>query len=308
MGRANWRNDLVKCAEYFERAVQKDQDFALAYSALADVYVSLAWERGGNPVTREFMERGRRAAMRALELDSNLAEARGALGTIQFFYEYNPPAAEKSFLQALQSDPSHGKARMWFAYALVMQGRSEEAISQALQAKALDPLSYVATTHLAVVYYFSRHYDEALKLVRGTLEVANTAPAHGLAGMIFAARRMYAEAIDEYDAGLGLVPTHSYIKGMLGHSLALSGRKEEARRLLNDASLSFEEGGLSDLKLSYIYLALGDRDRALEHLERDFEQRDPELPFINVDPVFDPVRSEPRFVALLRKIGLARLP
>ncbi len=308
MGRANWRNDLLKCAEYFEKAVQNDDRFALAYAALADVYVSLAWERGGNPVTRDFMTRGRRAAARALELDGTLAEAYGALGTIQFFYEYDPAAAEKSFLRALESDPSHGKARMWFAYALVMQGRTDEAISQARQAKALDPLSYVATTHLAVVYYFARHYEEALKLVRETLEVADTAPAHGLAGMIFAARRMYPEAIAEYQAGLRLVPTHAYIKGMLGHSYALSGRTDEARRFLEDAGLKFEQGGLSDLKLSYICLALGERDQALAHLERDFDQRDPELPFINADPVFDPLRGDPRFVALLRKMGLARLP
>ena len=306
MGRTNWRNDLLKCAEYLERAVRKDERFALAYAALADVYVSLAWERGGNPVTRDFMTRGKRAAMRALELDGSLAEAYGALGAIQFFYEYDPAGAEKSFLRALESDPSQGKARMWFAYALVMQRRPDEAVAQALQAKALDPLSYVATTHLAVVYYFSRRYDEALKLVRETIELANTAPAHGLSGMIFAAQGKYAEAIAEYQAGLRAVPNHSYIKGMLGHSYALSGQPEEAKKLLRDANLPFEEGGLSDLKASYIYLALGDRDQAFQHLEQDFDQRDPELPYINADPVFDPVRDDPRFVALLIKMGLSR--
>jgi TolB-like protein/Flp pilus assembly protein TadD len=306
MGVTNWRNDLLKCAEYLEQATQKDPNFALAYAALADVYVSLAWERGGNQITRDFMSRGKRAATKALELDNTLAEAYGAMGALQFFYEYNPAAAEKSFRRALESDPSHGKARMWFAYALVMQRRNAEAISQALQAKALDPLSYVATTHLAVVYYFSRHYDEALNLVKDTIELANTAPAHGLSGMIFAAQARYADAIAEYQAGLKVVPNHSYIKGMLGHSLGLSGRSDEARKFLADANLPFEQGGLSNLKLSYIYLALGDRDRAFKHLEQDFEQRDPELPYANADPVFDPVRNDPRFIALMRKIGVAR--
>jgi serine/threonine-protein kinase len=305
MGRTHWRQDLLKSAELYERALHRDERFALAHSALADVYVSLAWERGGGPTTREFMMRARRSALRALELDDTLTEAHGALGTIQFFYDFDPAAAEKSYRRALETDPNHGKARMWYAYALVMQRRFEEARFQARQARELDPLSYVSTTHLAVVNYFSRNYDEAMRLVDETLEIADIAPAHGLRGMILETQGKYAEAISEYKAGLRLVPAHSYIKGMLGHALAMSGNADEARALLKEAALEFEKGGLSDLKAAYIYVALGDRDRAFWHLERDLELRDPELPYINVDPVFDPVRNDPRFIALLRKIGLA---
>lgn len=306
MGKTGWRRDLATSAEFFERAVEKDPKFAQAYAALADVYVHLAWERGGGPVTRDYMTRGRKAALRALELQSNLADAYGALGTVQFFYDYDAAAAEKSFQRALQLDPSSGKARMWYAMALVMQGRSSEAIAQATEAKELDPLSYVSTTHLAVVHYFSRNNDEAMRLVRETLSFADIAPAHGLLGMAYEVQHNYDAAIGEYQAGLRLVPKHAYIKGMLGHAYALSGRREEALRLLKDAKLSFEEGGLSDLKVSYIYVGLGDYDEALRHLERDLEQRDPELPYINRDPVFDPVRQDPRFVAILRAMGLAK--
>ena len=306
MGKTNWRNDLLNSADCFERAVQKDDQFALAYATLADIYVSLAWERGGGPITQGFMTRGRRAATRALELDATLSEAYSALGTIQFFYDNDPVTAEKSFHNALQSDPNNGKVRMWFAYALVMQRRFDEAISQARQAKELDPLSYVSTTHLAVVHYFARNYDEAMRLARETLEVADTAPAHGLRGMILEAQHKYSEAIAEYEAGLRLVPTHSYIKGMLGHAYAMSGQADKATKLLEDARLEFEQGGLSDLKVAYIYVALGDRNRAFHHLERDYEQRDPELPYINADPVFDPVRDDPRFAAILRKLGLTQ--
>ncbi len=307
MGTTNWRTDLLKCADHYEQAVKIDERFAVAYAALADVYVSLAWERGGGPVTTDFMTRGKRAAMRALQLDNTLAEAHGALGAVQFFYEYDPASAEKSFQRALQSDPNYGRARMWYAYALVMQRRFDEAIFQARQAKELDPLSYVATTHLAVVNYFSHRYDEAMKLVHDTLEVVNTAPAHGLRGMILETQGKYAEAIAEYRAGLSLVQTHSYIKGMLGHAYGMSGRADEAKQLLKDANLEFEQGGLSDLKVAYIYLALGNRELAFQHLEREYEQRDPELPYINVDPVFDPIRTEPRFVAILAKMGLSQV-
>jgi TolB-like protein/Flp pilus assembly protein TadD len=306
MGKTGWRKDLATSAEYLEQAAQRDPGFAIAYAALADVYVSLGWERGGGTGTRDYMTRGRRAAMRALELDSTLAEAHGALGTVQFFYDYDGKAAEESFQRALELDPSNGKARMWYAYALVMQRRSADALAQARQAKELDPLSYVATTHLAVVHYFSRQNDETIRLVRETLQVADIAPAHGLLGMAYEVQQNYDAAIAEYQAGLRLVPTHSYIRGMLGHAYAKSGRIKEATALLQSANASFEQGGLSDLKAAYIYMGLGDQDRVFQLLERDYEQRDPELPYINVDPVFDPVRNHPRFVALVRKMRLSQ--
>ncbi len=306
MGKTGWRKDLAISAEYFERAVEKDPKFAKAYAALADVYVNLAWERGGGPVTQNLMERSRKAANRALELQNNLAEAYGAMGTIQFFYDYDEASAEKSFQRALQLDPSNGKARMWYAMALVMQGRSKEAIAQAVEAKELDPISYVSTTHLGVVNYFSRNNDEAIRLVRETLSFADIAPAHGLLGMAYEVQHNYEAAILEYQAGLRLVPKHPYIKGMLGHAYAMSGHREEAIRLLQDANLPYEQGGLSDLKVSYIYIGLGAYDQTFRHLEHDLEQRDPELPYINVDPVFDPIRSDPRFVAILRAMGLGK--
>ena len=305
MGKTGWRKDLATSADYLEQAVQKDPGFALAYAALADVYVSLGWERGGGSTTSDYMTRGRRAAMRAVELDNTLAEAYGALGTVQFFYDYDRQAAEQSFQRALQLDPSNGKARMWYAMALVMQRRTAEALAQARQGSELDPLSYVATTHLAVVHYFGRQNDEAIRLVRDLLKVADTAPAHGLLGMAYEVQQNYDAAIAEYQAGLRLVPAHSYIRGMLGHAYAKSGRAKEARALLQQfTNVDFEQGGLSDLKTSYIYMGLGEQDRVFELLEKDYEERDPELPYINADPVFDPVRTHPRFVALVRKMGL----
>ena len=306
MGKTGWRKDLATSAEYFEQAVQRDPQFALAYAGLADVYVNLGWERGGGPVTHDFMTRGRRAAVRALELDGSLGLAHAALGTVQFFFDYEPMGAERSFQRGIQMDPSNARTRMWYALALVMQRRFAEAQEQVLQGQQLDPLSYMATTHVAVVSYFSGHNDEAIAVVKDLLKLADTAPAHGLLGMAYEVQRNYPAAINEYHAGLRLVPNHCYIKGMLGHAYALSGRKEEAIRLLKDANLSFEEGGLSDLKQAYIYMGLGDTDNVFLHLQRDYQSRDSELPYINADPVFDPVRSDPRFVSLLQKMGLSK--
>jgi serine/threonine-protein kinase len=306
IGKTGWKNDLATSADYYEQATRRDPGFALAYAALADVCVTLGWERGGGELTRSFMTRGRQAAERALQLDGSLAEAYAALGAVQFFYDYDREAAERSFLRALQLEPSNGKARMWYAMALVMQRRSDEAIAQARQARELDPLSYVATTHLAVVTYLSRHNDEALTLARETLQVADIAPAHAVLGMAYEVQQDYASAIAEYRAGLRLVPNHPYIKGMLGHAYAMSGRTKDALALLKDTNLDVEHGGLSDLRVAYIYLGLGDRDRVFQLLEHDYEQHDPELPSLNADPVFDPIRNDPRFLALLQKMHLAQ--
>ncbi|HWR16812.1 MAG TPA: tetratricopeptide repeat protein [Terriglobales bacterium] len=306
MGKTGWRDNLARSAEYLEAAVQADNRFAAAYAGLADVYVSLAWERGGGPVTQDLMTRGRRAAERALALDDTLAEAYGALGRIQFFFDYDPAAAEKSFVRALSLDSSSGGVRMWYAYALAMQRRPDEAITQAKQARELDPLSFIATTHLAVVYYFSRHNDDALKLVDETMGFSNIAPVHGLRGMILETQGKYDQAIREYKTGLQMAPKHPYIKGMLGHAYAMSGHPDEATLLLNDADKPFEQGGLSDLKQAYILLALGQTDEALRHLEQDFNLHDPELPYANADPVFDPVRNHPRFQTLMAKMHLAK--
>ncbi|MGC2196855.1 MAG: tetratricopeptide repeat protein [Terriglobales bacterium] len=305
MGKTGWRKDLTTSAKVLEQAVKLDPEFGVAYAALADVYVSQAWERGGGPVTRDFMTRGRLAALRALELDSTLAEAYGALGTVQFFYDYDSPAAEKSFQHALEFDPSNGKVRMWYAQALVTQGRNSEALTAARLASELDPLSYVATTHLAVVNFMAHRNDETIRLAREALQVSDSASAHGVLGMAYEVQQNFDAAIAEYQAGLHLVPNHSYLKGMLGHAYAKSGRTQEALALLKNAGTDFERGGLSPLRSAYIYMGLGDRERVFQLLEQGCEQRDPDLPYINGDPVFDPVRSDPHFIAILQKMHLS---
>ena len=306
MGKTGWRTDLKKSTDYLEQAVHRDQQFASAYSALSDVYISLGWERGGGQVTRERMTEARRASQRALQLDGSLAEAHAVLGMIQFFYDYDPASAEKEFQLALQMEPSNGMARMWYAQMLAVQRRWDEALTQGRRARELDPLSYMATTHLAVVTYMARRNEETMRLARETLAVADTAPAHGILGMAYEVNRDYPDAIAQYEAALRLVPNHAYIKAMLGHAYAMSGNAEEARLILKNANVSFEQGGLSDVRIAFIYMGLGDRENVFRHLERDYEERDPDLPYINADPVFDPVREDPRFVAILRAMGLAK--
>lgn len=300
------RENLNKGREYFEQAVQKDAQFAAAYSALADVDASLGYESNGGPVTSEFMSGSRHNAVRALELDDTLAEAYGALGAVQSFYDWDRTAAEKSFRRALELNPSDAKARLWYALALLPQRRFEEALAQAQQARELDPLSYTVSSQLGVAYYCSGHYDRAIQYAREMLSMdPNFVPAHALLGMSYEAQQKYSEAIAEYRAGLSLAPAHSFIMGRLGHAYAMAGQRDKASKLLNNMLARRDPSNFSDLHIAYIYVGLGDRERVFQQLERAYQRRDPDLPYMNSDPMLEPLRPDPRFTQMLKKVGLA---
>lgn len=300
------RGNLNKGRQYLELAVQKDTQFAAAYSALADVYASLGYESNGGPATSEYMSRSRSNAVRALELDDTLAEAYGALAAVQFFYDWDRAAAEKSFLRALELNPSDAKARLWYALALLPQRRFSEALSQAQQARTLDPLSYTVSSQLGVAYYCAGQYDRAIQYGREMLSMdPNFVPAHALLGMSYEAQQKYGEAIAEYHAGLRLAPSHSFLMGRLGHAYAMAGQTDEAGKLLKEMLARRDPSNFSDLHISYIYMGLGERERVFEELDRAYQRRDPDLPYMNSDPILDPLRSDPRFTEMLRKIGLS---
>jgi len=306
IGKKAWKENLDKSAEFLEQAVQKDPQFATAYSALADVNATLAYESGGGPATAMHMSRARQAAMRALELDNTMSEAYGVLGTVQFSWDYDHAAAEKSFQRALELNPSDARAHMWYTVALAPQHRFEESLRQARLARDLDPLSFATSNHLAAMTYFTKHYDEAMQLARETIEIdARIGAPHAILGMGYEAKQKFDEAIAEYQLGLRLAPNHGFMTGRLGHALAMAKRTDEVQLLLLRIKPQLETESFSDLYTAYIYLGLRDWDSVFQHLDRAYERHDPDLPFINVDPIFDPVRSDPRFAALLQKLRLA---
>jgi TolB-like protein/Flp pilus assembly protein TadD len=298
------RENLKKSAAYLERAAEKDQRFASAYSALSEVYASLGYESNGNPATAEYMSRSRRAALRALELDDSLAEAFSSLAVVQYFYDWDRLAAEKNFRRALELNPSFAKAHSWYALALVPQRRFDEARAQAQQARDLDPLSNLASNYLGIVAFCSRDFTATTRHAREVLNLDSTfAPAHALLGMADSEQQRWADAIAEYRTGLRMLPGHSFIMGRLGHAYAKSGNADAASALLRDLLARQGDGSVSDIHIAYIYMGLGDRNRALDCLESAYRRRDPDLPYIKVDPLFDPVGKDPRFASLINKMG-----
>jgi tetratricopeptide (TPR) repeat protein len=253
------------------------------------------------------MARARQTALRALELDNTMSQAYGVLGTVQFSWDYDHAAAEKSFQRALELNPSDARVHMWYAVALAPQHRLDESLHQARLARELDPLSFATSNHLAAMTYFTRRYDEAMQLARDTLALDSRIGApHAILGMGYETQQRFDDAIAEYQLGLQLAPNHGFMTGRLGHALAMAKRTNEVRELLLKIEPQLKSESFSDLYTAYIYLGLRDWDSVFRHLDRAHQRHDPDLPFISVDPIFDPVRSDPRFIAMIKKLGLAQ--
>ncbi len=305
IGTLNWRQNLARSKEFFQAAVQKDPRFAAAYSALADVCATMGWESSGFSDTGEHMRCAREAATQALDLDDSLSEAYAALATVQFSYDYDHTAAEKSFQRALQLNPSDARAHMWYAVALAPLGRFDESRSQARQAKELDPLSFATANQLAFIEYLARRYGDAGRVAQEILALdPKMASSHAILGTAYEAQGNREKAISEYKEAIAINPNQQYSIGRLGRLYAIIGRQEEARRLLNEIEADRGTGVSSDVYQAYICLGLDDFDNVFRHLDLAYARHDPDLPFIAVDPIFDPVRADPRYIATLKKLRL----
>jgi eukaryotic-like serine/threonine-protein kinase len=170
-GKENWRQNLEKSAAFLEQAIQRDQLFAPAYDVLSDVYVNLAFESNGGPITENYVTRCRNAANRAIELDSSSSDAHVSLAVVQGFYDWDWPAAERNFVRALELNPNNAKARAWYALTLLPQRRFDEAVLQAQEAIDLDPLSFEVSNILGISHYLAGNNEQAFECARQTLKI-----------------------------------------------------------------------------------------------------------------------------------------
>jgi TolB-like protein/Flp pilus assembly protein TadD len=305
-GKEHWREDLEKSAQFLEQAVQRDNRFAPAFAALSDVYMNLAFESNGGPITSNYVSRSRNAATRAIDLDSSSSEAYCSLGVIQAFYDWDWAAAEKSFVRSLELNPSNAAARSWYALTLLPQRRFDEATDQARKSTELDPLSFQVNNALGVSYYLARNNKQAMQCAQRTIQIdPRFAAAYALMGMALEQEQKYDLAIAEYEKGLRLAPDHSFLLGRLGHAYAMAGRRTEAMKVLNQMFARHDAANVSDLHIAYAYAGLGDANALFEQLDRAYRKRDPDLPYFNADPILDSFRNDPRFAEMLRKIGLS---
>jgi TolB-like protein/DNA-binding winged helix-turn-helix (wHTH) protein/Flp pilus assembly protein TadD len=297
---------LKKGIEYFNQAIEKDPGYALAYAGLADCYDLLNFYIDLPP--SEALPRAKAAAIRALEMDDTLAEAHTSLAYARFLYYWDWPGAESEFKRAIELNPNYPTAHQWYAYYLAGMGRCEEATAVNLRAQELDPLSLMINTGVGVVFYYARQYDRAIEPLRKTLELNSNFPhAHRALGDTYREKGMFGEAIAELQKAVTLLSggNREYL-GRLGNTYAVSGQRGEALRVLGQLRELSQVGYVSPVSFALVYIGLGEKDQAFAWLEKAYEERSTLLTQrIKVDPIYDSLRSDPRFQDLLRHMKLA---
>jgi len=308
-GRFFWNRrtgaDLKRAVEYFRTAIDKDPNYAQAYSGLADAYALMGdWEYGVLPPTVA-LPRAKAAAAKALSLDNGLGEAHTSLAFALDLYDWDWESAEKEYVRALALSPSYGTAHQWYAWHLIMTGRGEDALAEMRKAQTLDPLSLIISADMADLLLIGRKYDESIRQSRRTLDIdPRFAVAHYQLGQALVQKKTFSEAIDEFQSAIGFSPGNKTFTANLAYAYAVSGQRAEAIELLNRLLAPTPDSYSAAAEIGVIYVGLGDRDRAMQSLERAYEQRF--NPSLLLRPCFDPIRQDPRFQDLLRRVGLRR--
>jgi TolB-like protein/DNA-binding SARP family transcriptional activator/Tfp pilus assembly protein PilF len=297
---------FTRAIEYFGRAIEADPSYAKAYAGLASVY-------GPGSVLgyippRESRARMREAALKALELDDGLAEAHSALGAYLHVHAWDSDAAEREHRRAIELDPSHPTARFYYGNLLAATGRLDEALAQKRKAVELDPLAPMSSVSLAATLLQAGQPDAALEHLRNAIELDSTYwRAHEGLGFVYEATGSLDDAVRSYERAVELAGSTPLAKAAFARGLARAGRVREARRTLTELQAAAARTGVHAPSVATVLLALNDTEGALAWLEQAYRERHPQLRFIASGPGFKPLEGDPRFVDLLRRVGLRRL-
>jgi tetratricopeptide (TPR) repeat protein len=294
---------LNKAIEYFSHAIEDDPTYAAAYSGLADAYaLSGDWKYGVLSPQDAFSE-AKAAASKALALDDNLAEAHASLAFALDFYGWDWETAETEYKRAIKLDPGYATAHQWYSWHLMMMGRNGEGILELKKAENLDPLSLIISADMADALCVARRYDEAVQKSRKILEMdPNFAVGHYELGQALVQKNFHDEAIVEFQRAIALSGHSGAFDSYLGYAYAMSGRKEEAIKIVDDLEAGHDQNPSADADIALIYVGLGDPDQAMFALNKAYEARFKAS--ILLRPAFDPLRSNARFQDLMRRIGL----
>jgi serine/threonine protein kinase/Flp pilus assembly protein TadD len=297
-----------KGIEYFQQAIEKDPTYAAAYSGLAECYSLLA-SNGGFAAPKDSFPKAKEAALKALELDDTLAEAHTSLAYIKTFYDWDWSGAEEEYKRAIQLNPTYAEARYYHGLNLRNMGRLPEALSETKRAQELDPLSLLINRGLGLAFYTARQYDNAIEQSKRTLELdPNYINARRTLGMAYVQKSMYKEATAEFDKALLVSPGNPYVLSERAYAYALHGQRADAQSALAQLDALSKHKYVPAAYRVMIYAGLGQKDTALDWLEKAYQDRyivGDGTGDIKVDPVFDSLRPSPRFRDLLRRMNLA---
>jgi TolB-like protein/tetratricopeptide (TPR) repeat protein len=305
-GRSLWErrsgDNIPKAIAFYEQAIARDPNYALAYAGLAKSYVLLPFYAGAD--RRNVFPKAKEAALKALRLDPNLAEAHVALGKVLFISEIDLAGAMREYKRAVELKPNDATAHHWFGNdTLAALGRFEEAIAEGKRAVELDPLSPVINADLGTTFYYARHYDESARQLRKTLEIDPTSfYAHYNLGIVLQVTGDLSAAIAEYEKAKELSDV-SLVSTLYAAAKAYAGDKDAALRMLTDLDKISQHREVVGYWRALLYLSLDKKEEALHWLEQGFEERDgSNISWIKVDPLLDSLHGDPRFEALVQKV------
>lgn len=295
---------LERSLDYFNQAIEIDPGYALAYAGLADTCALLVWQ--GEFPRREFIPRAKAAAIKALEIDETLGEAHTSLGAVKFWYEWDFAGAESEYRRAIELNPNYATAHHWYAEFLLLMGRSNEGFKELKLAQQADPLSLIINADIGRFFSFAHQQDRAIEQLQKTLEMDPQFPlAHLFLAMAYNQKGMHENAIAALEKQAKSPASRAIFKAALGYIYAQSGQEAEAMSVLKELKeLPSPEQSAPAFGIALIYVGLGEKDQALEWLEKAKTEHDPFLIYIKADPNFDSLRSDSRFADLMRGVGL----
>ena len=296
------RAETDKAVAYFQQAIELDRNYSLPYLGLASSYLPMALTSG--MPSWEVIPRAKEAALRAVELDPGNSEGYVMLGLISFWYEWDWQAAERYYQRALDLDPKSAAAHFAYAHLLSNSGRHERALAEIKVARELDPLSLRTNAQEGQILFFAKDYDNALQSLQKTIDLdSNFWLSHIFISRVYTEKGMHSEALAEATKAAEL-SGNSQSQAYRAYALAKWGKLSEARAILAELLKSSTEKYVPSYNIALVYNAVGEPKRALDYLEKGLSERDVRLVFLKVEPLWDSLRSEPRFVDLIKRMKI----
>ena len=296
---------LLKSVEYFQKAIQASPDYAIAYAGLAEAFSLLGIK--GLSLPNEVMPKAKAAALKALEIDDQVADAHTSLGFVKSTYDWEWGEAGRHYERALEINPGNAEAHHWYGSDyLTPLGRLDEALSEMRQAQFLDPLSLVINSAMGFVLISKRQYEEAIEHFKKLFELdPHYYRIHTGLGRAYAGRGLLDEALAHFKKARSSSGDIPYVTGILAHCHTLRGENKEARKLLTELLDLSKRRYIPSTTFALIYAGLNEVDRAFEWLDLAFQKREGPLVYVNVYPTYDCLRSDPRFISLVKRMRLA---